>query len=200
MSNPKELYQLLPDAIKYLPPQHQTFKLDNAKERFQIAFHASLPGFQMLPEYKEVISWLEDNQGKGLSLIGANGRGKSLIANYVIPLLFSVHHGKNFTRVNAQEMNDMLDQLLPKKFLIIDDIGTEGQKLEYGNRRWALFELLDNAEKNKHILILTSNLDADDIQEKYGILSGDAKNGLRIRERIRATCKVVIFKGESLRK
>jgi DNA replication protein DnaC len=176
---------------KYLPPEDMVFKIVNAKKIFREIFEYVLPGFQMLPEYKEVISWIEDNKGKGLFMIGSNGRGKTLIAKYIIPLIFIVEHKKFLPIVNAQKMNSDLDFLLNKKILVIDDIGIEEQKIVYGERRWAFPELLDNAEKEKNILILTSNLDADAIHKKYGI---------RTRDRVKTVCKVVVFKGESLRK
>jgi DNA replication protein DnaC len=176
---------------KYLPPENMVFKIVNAKKIFREIFEYVLPGFQMLPEYKEVIFWIEDNKGKGLFMIGSNGRGKTLIAKYIIPLIFIIEHKKFLPIVNAQKMNNDLDFLLNKKILVIDDIGTEEQKIVFGERRWAFPELLDNAEKEKNILILTSNLDADAIQKKYGI---------RSRDRVKAICKIVVFKGESLRK
>jgi DNA replication protein DnaC len=147
--------------------------------------------FQYLPEYEKIEDWLKNNEGKGLAMIGANGRGKTVFGRYIIPYLFAEFHRKIITTVDAHEMNVRLDELLKKRLVSIDDIGTEEQRIIFGERRWALPELMDKAEKNRNIIILTSNLDADAIQKKYGI---------RTRERIRATCKVVIFKGGSLRK
>ena len=43
---------------------------------------------QWLPEYDEVAEWLADNQGKGLMLIGDCGRGKTIITQQIMPLLF----------------------------------------------------------------------------------------------------------------
>lgn len=176
---------------RYLPPEPVIFKLQEPEQEFISVFKHIVSGFKMLPEYSQIISWLRDNKGKGLALIGANGRGKTIIGRYVIPILFQEHYGKHITRANAQDMNQRIDELLRKKFVSIDDIGTEDQRIVYGERRWTLPELVDNAEKNRNILILTSNLDADAIEKKYG---------LRTRERVRAVCKVVVFKGESLRK
>ena len=176
---------------RYLPPEPVIFKLQEAEQEFISVFKHIVPGFKMLLEYQSVISWLKNNQGKGLALIGANGRGKTVIGRYVIPILFQEYFSKHVVVANAQDMNQRIDELLRKKFVSIDDIGTEDQRIVYGERRWTLPELVDNAEKNRNILILTSNLDADAIEKKYG---------LRTRERVRAVCKVVVFKGESLRK
>jgi DNA replication protein DnaC len=194
MSEPIKVNQIIKDNYecfkKYLPAENLVFKIANAKKIFREIFEYILPGFQMLPEYKEVISWIENNKGRGLFMIGSNGRGKTLIAKYIIPLIFVIEHRKFLSIVSAQKMNSDLDFLLNKKILVIDDIGIEEQKIVYGERRWAFPELLDNAEKEKNILILTSNLDADAIQKKYGI---------RTRDRVKTVCRVIVFKGESLR-
>lgn len=164
--------------------------MQNPEEQFKEVFQKILPEFVMLQEYKEIVLWLENNEGKGLLMIGANGRGKTLIARHVIPILFVLNHNKFLLVINAQKLNNCLDDYLKKKMIVIDDIGTEDQRVNYGERRWAFPELVDNAEKERNLLILTSNLDADAIEKKYGI---------RTRERIKATCKIVVFKGKSLR-
>lgn len=188
----QSLSQIMQKSEKYLPPEPVTFQIEgNVREQFSELFRELIPVFQFLPEYKEVINWLENNQGKGLALIGANGRGKTIIGRLIIPVLFLVNHNKHFTRVNAQEMNLNLDDLLKQRLLSIDDIGVEDQRVVYGERRWSFPEIMDNAEKNRKIIVFTSNLDAPSIEKKYG---------LRTRERVRAVCKVVVFKGESLRK
>lgn len=178
-------------AQNFLPPQKQAFRLPHfGKADLENLFNQITP-CRFLPEYEQIIDWIHDNEGKGLALIGANGRGKTIIGKYIIPILFIQYHAKIFTTVDAQEMNARLDELLKKRFLSIDDLGTEGQRIVFGEKRWALPEILDKAEKNRNILILTSNLDADAFELKYG---------KRTRERIRAVCKVAVFSGESLRK
>ncbi len=175
---------------RYLPPEPLILNMQNPEKQFEKVFQKIFPDFKMLPEYKEIISWLENNEGKGLLMIGANGRGKTLIARHIIPILFVVNYAKFLPVINAQKLNNCLDDLLRKKMIVIDDIGTEDQRVNYGERRWALPELVDNAEKERNLLILTSNMDADAIEKKYGT---------RTRDRIRAVCKIVVFKGKSLR-
>lgn len=177
-------------AQNFLPPEKQIFKQPQFKKAdFEKLFNRVTP-CKYLPEYDQVLNWIHNNEGKGLALIGANGRGKTIIGKYIIPVLFIQYHAKIFTTVDAHEMNARLDELLKKKFLSIDDLGTEGQRIVFGEKRWALPEILDKAEKNRNILLLTSNLDADAFEQKYG---------KRTRERIRAVCKVAVFSGESLR-
>ena len=44
--------------------------------------------YHSLDEYYEIKSWMMDTKGKGLLLLGSCGRGKSVIASGVIPVLF----------------------------------------------------------------------------------------------------------------
>lgn len=147
--------------------------------------------YKCLPEYSKIIEWLGDNQGRGLMLTGANGRGKTVILRYIIPAIYLNHAGKVITYCDAAAMNDRLDELLKKRFVAIDDLGAESQKkMNYGETRHALPELIDNAEKKGNLLIITSNLGAAQIEKAYGI---------RTRERIRSCCLTVPFVGDSMR-
>lgn len=178
------------NAKIFLPPEKQIFMLPHFKKTDFEKIFSEITPCKYLPEYDQVLDWIQNNEGKGLAMIGANGRGKTIIGKYIIPILFAQCHAKIFKTVDAQEMNAKLDELLKKRLLSIDDLGTEGQRIIYGEKRWALPEILDKAEKNRNILILTSNLDADAFEQKYG---------KRTRERIRAVCKIAVFSGESLR-
>ena len=59
--------------------------------------------FQWLDEYYHVKSWMMNTEGKGLLLMGSCGRGKSVIASGVIPVLFRMK-GKYLRPVHAQDM------------------------------------------------------------------------------------------------
>ena len=59
--------------------------------------------FQWLEEYYHIKSWMMNTEGKGLLLMGSCGRGKSVIASGVIPVLFRMK-GKYLRPVHAQDM------------------------------------------------------------------------------------------------
>jgi len=80
---------------------------------------------------------------------------------------------------------------LTKKICSIDDIGTEEIRIEYGNKRELFFEIVDNAEKNSNLLIITTNLTGEEIKQRYG---------LRVYERLLSITKRIIIKGKSERK
>lgn len=88
-------------------------------------------------------------------------------------------------------MNTDIDDVMKKHIVYIDDIGTEGVSVRYGERRMAFPELVDDAEKKGKLLIVTSNLTTDELKEKYGE---------RTLDRLKAISKLVLFKGKSLRR
>lgn len=146
---------------------------------------------QLLPEYQSVAKWLENNEGRGLFLYGNCGRGKTIIAQYVVPAILLKYCRKVVACYDAQEMNEKLNEVLQRKLLCIDDIGTEDVSVVYGNKRLAFLEVVDAAEKQGKLLIVTSNLNHEQLVEKYGD---------RAMDRIRATTKRILFVGDSLRR
>ena len=146
---------------------------------------------EFLPEYQSVAKWLENNEGRGLFLYGNCGRGKTIIAQYVVPAILLKYCRKVVACYDAQEMNEKLNEVLQRKLLCIDDIGTEDVSVVYGNKRLAFLEVVDAAEKQGKLLIVTSNLNHEQLVEKYGD---------RAMDRIRATTKRILFVGDSLRR
>ena len=145
--------------------------------------------YKHLPEYDEVIKWLSDTEGKGLFLIGNCGRGKSVILTGVIPLIFNAKKGKILKPIPARKLHTITEYKTP--FIVVDDIGTEEIINDYGTKIDAVENAIFEAEDHLKLLLLTSNLDANAIKERYGE---------RIYDRIKRLCLVVFMKGKSLRK
>jgi len=153
---------------------------------------------EWIPEYDEIAEWLTDNKGKGLFLYGANGRGKSVMIEIVLPAILLTYYRKIIYKTTAIGMNELIDkelvltELLKKKLISIDDVGKESELVYYGAIRIAFAELMDNAEKNGVFVLASSNLDANGLLAKYD---------LAVVERISTCCKRVLFdkKKESLR-
>lgn len=141
--------------------------------------------------YAPVADWLADNGGKGLLLIGGCGLGKTLIATRVIPLLMLNFCAKRATICTARELAQTPDAIIAKHIIVVDDVGTESMSNIYGNKRLPFAELCDAAEHKGKLLILTSNLTADEIKERYGE---------RVIDRLRAITKPVVFTGKSMRR
>lgn len=149
-------------------------------------------------EYKQIVSWLQDNQGKGVILLGGIGQGKTTICQYVIKPILEAYKvfGENnaVTFVDAKDMGKKVksyEDSLPDKALILDDVGTESETVYFGERHNSFFELVDYAEKNGIMLIITTNLTWKELTEKYGE---------RTTDRLKALVTPIVFKGKSLRK
>ena len=143
--------------------------------------------FKMLPEYKEIIQWLSNNEGKGIFMTGSVGRGKSAILNGVLPLIFRARGGKILNVYPARELHK---QEKLKWCVCIDDIGQDGVVNDYGTKIDAVENAISHCEDRMKLLFMTSNLNKKQIIERYGT---------RIMDRIGRLCKIVVFKGESLR-
>lgn len=146
--------------------------------------------FVWLPEYDQVALWLENNEGKGLFLYGNCGRGKSILGRFALPAILLKYCGKVVSVCDMQEMNKNLDAVLKKHIISLDDVGTEELSVKYGDRRMAFAEIIDAAEKETKLLLVSSNLDDIGIKERYGD---------RILDRVRSTTKRILFTGDSLR-
>lgn len=143
-----------------------------------------------LPEYEYVAEWLSDNKGMGLLCAGDCGRGKSVICQKVIPVIFQYWHKKIMNTCTAIELNSMFDEYQSYKILSIDDVGTEPIANRYGEKRNILQEVVDLAERKQKLLVISTNMNEQQMRERYDI---------RTMDRLRALTKPVIFTGGSLR-
>lgn len=178
-----------------LPNERTTIAVPNAQQVLSGAMKYFLSRYEgresvWLPEYDNVAKWLSDNNGRGLFLYGNCGRGKSYLCRYAIPAILLKYCRKVVSVFDIQDMNRDIDLMLSKHILALDDIGTEEISIKYGERRMAFAEIMDAAEKQGKLLIISTNLNDKDIRERYGD---------RILDRIVATTTRVLFTGKSLR-
>lgn len=141
--------------------------------------------------YRPIVEWMNDNKGRGLLMTGRCGTGKSLIGKHILPLLMQDACRKVVSIFNAQELNTKIDEILKLHIICIDDVGTEELSKSYGNVRCTFSELCDAAEQKGKLLIITTNLTAKELEEKYGE---------RTLDRLKAITKFVPFVGKSLRR
>lgn len=141
--------------------------------------------------YRPIVDWMTDNKGKGLLITGGCGLGKTLIAKHILPLLIRDSCRRVINIFTAQELNTKIDEILKLHTIYIDDIGTESVSKIYGNVRCTFSELCDAAEQRGKLLMITTNLTASELEEKYGE---------RTLDRLRTITKFVAFSGKSLRK
>lgn len=140
--------------------------------------------------YRPIVDWMSDNEGRGLLITGGCGLGKTLIAKHILPLLLQDSCKKIVSIFSAQELNTKIDEILKLHIICIDDIGTEELAKIFGNVRCPFSELCDAAEQKGKLLIITTNLTATELEAKYGE---------RTIDRLKAITKFVPFTGKSLR-
>lgn len=205
-------YRILPPAIPYeriseILKQQQGggwringhIHFDNARKRLEEGLQAELGDKPMrwVDGYSDIVKFLDDNDNRGLLIVGTPGLGKSLISQKVIPtLLYDGVH--SIPCVSAMDLHRRLDELKRERIVVIDDLGKEPRKY-YGDVDNSFLELCTHAEETGQILIITTNLATfpttypgftSSIQERYG----DA-----VMSRLQAITHVAILVGEDLR-
>lgn len=145
--------------------------------------------YSWLPCYEEIVNWLADNNGRGLLCLGDFGLGKTVICTQILTAMFDEWKW-DYISISAYEMSRKIDEVKKHEVILIDDIGVEGESVVYGEHRHIFNEIVDFAEREKRLLILTSNLSGEEMTKKYGV---------RTVDRLKQITKAVYFKGKSLR-
>tara|TARA_R110000851_G_scaffold259654_1_gene412098 strand:- start:312 stop:887 length:576 start_codon:yes stop_codon:yes gene_type:complete len=175
------------------PKVYNRFRLgtkEELKDMFIKAFKhydRTIDTYKHLPAYDEIIDWLVDTKGRGLMLMGECGLGKSTILNYVIPAIFRTKTNKSLKSISAKDLGTIEKSITT--FIIIDDLGTESIKNDYGTKIDAIADAISYAEDSSKTLLITTNLSGKALKERY-----DERTLDRLRK-----CKVVVIKGESFR-
>ncbi len=190
MNNTNNFKELLKTHGLQVPDEKVYIKVGNAKELIQQAFIEFVPNFKWTKEYDKVSEWMENNEGLGLFLYGNCGRGKTMLAKYIIPSILIAKTRKVLRYYDIQDLKSNYDEIISKKLFSLDDVGTEEVILDYGNKKDAFCEIMDLVEKKSKLIVITSNLTYDQLIARYGI---------RIMDRIKSTTKRILFEGESFR-
>jgi len=165
----------------------------------------SIAKYQHLPEYDEIIDWMHDTKGLGLLLIGDCGRGKSIIATCLVPVLLGIKnlntypvHADDFNKPYPFAANTMgmdlkssnLDYLTKCPYPVIDELGVETLINDYGERYEGFNRIINAAERYFRPMFVSTNLTKDEMLNRYGE---------RTLDRLQHLCRIVEFQGESLR-
>lgn len=138
-------------------------------------------------------------QGKGLLLYGDVGTGKTFAAACVANALIDAGYSclmTNFSRVlntlwGTEQKQDYIDKLNSFRLLILDDLGAE-RRSEYSQEQ--VFNIIDARYRAKLPLIITTNLDMDEIKNPKDI--GNA----RIYDRVLEMCHPIQLTGFNRRR
>lgn len=142
-----------------------------------------------LPEYEKVAAWLADNKGKGLLCMGDCGRGKTVITQRILPRIFQ-QEGIALNCFTAIDLLNRYEEISQYKNICIDDMGTEPNAKKYGVTHNYVAELVDLAERRDKLIVLSTNLNKDEILDRYD---------LRTFDRLKSIAERIVFKGESYR-
>ncbi len=176
--------------------------IENARCRFEDGMKNVLKAkgkqVKWVSGYDKIVRFLDDNDNRGLLVVGTPGLGKSLICQKVIPaLLYDGAH--SIPCVSAMELNKRLEELKKERVVVIDDLGKEPRKRYYGEDDNSFLELCTNAEETGQILIITTNLST--FPTKYECYPDSILNryGKAVISRLQAITHVAILEGEDMR-
>lgn len=181
------------------------FKVDNQNQNVIEAlclYHLDNPGFEKMND-----KW---SLKKGLLIMGPVGTGKTTIME-----LFKETPKVYMSRINCSKVADdystdgvnVINRLSWKKELAynesifshkvsgfcFDDLGTEATGIYFGQHRNVMTDIINNRYNKRLPFTLTSvttNLNADEIQDMYG---------LRVRDRMKEMFNLIVLKGKSRR-
>ena len=131
----------------------------------------------------------------GIMLCGQPGNGKTTLMQSLYDLCRFM--GEHPLSTSGKRVIDSVEQGLPlgafqdEKLMFIDDLGAERKELqEYGNVLTPMIDLLEHRYSRRLFTVVTTNLDASQLGEKYGA---------RLRDRFREMFIVVPFTNKSFR-
>jgi len=160
--------------------------------------------------YENLIKIIEKPNSKGLLVIGGIGTGKSAMIK--ILQHFFKDSKANFKWINAYKLKDLSEAFTSleikelygyglKSDLYIDDIGLTMDVKRYGNTINIISEIIleryDLFISSKIKTHFSSNLLAHSKDESIPTL--EKTYGIRVVDRIKEMCDIIIFKGESKR-
>lgn len=156
--------------------------------------------------------WLTDAAGKpGLMLCGLCGNGKTTLAKAIASLIgFLTKREAGYSRSKTMELitakdvcrlcaasekfkdrYDEYNKLFSEEMLIIDDLGEEPREvMVYGMIHTPIIDLISERYANQMMTIVTTNLETDQLCDKYGV---------RIYDRFQEMLTPIVFENESYR-
>lgn len=191
--------------ISDVSPERPRFAVPDARKELEDGLRRVVgDGMQWNHAYDNIASWLQDNQGRGLLVVGTPGVGKSVICCDVLPLIIG---GQNWRQhiavVRAEDLRSRLDELKRKRCVVIDDLGKDKRKF-YGETDNSFLNLCEASAQGGPLLIINTNLSTTTIPKHFqtAALYPDSiqnRYGMEVLDRLKAVTAMVRIEGESLR-
>jgi len=167
--------------------------IEECRDLFEAAFKAAdatVTEYHHLPEYDQIIDWMADNKGKGLMLAGSCGRGKTVIITGVLPILMHFKLNKIIHPNHADQIPTRVNSMVGKWAVIVDELGSEPQVNNYGEKSEGFNTIINDTERRMGLIFISTNLSSKEILDRYGE---------RTLDRMYRLCRIIRFKGPSLR-
>lgn len=176
----------------YKLKEEENIVIENAKEKIETIGKILLENFVMLDEYKQISDFFQNGtNGRSLALIGGCGTGKTFFLTKIMPVLLKLERNKQCTIIKATELADNLHGYMRQNYLVVDDIGTEEEANNFGNKKHQFAEWVNSVEYRDCFTAISTNLNGEQIKQKYD---------KRTYDRIKGNFKVILFKNQSFRK
>ena len=154
----------------------------------------------------QMCQWLIDSDKWGVMLMGSVGNGKTTLMNATVKLLKTAYSNTltesgipmmvSMSNTTAKDLtNDARKgiEFNNRQYMVcaIDDMGEEPKEvMSFGNPITPIIDIIEQRYAKKDITIITTNLDADGIKNKYGA---------RVADRMREMMQVITFTNASYR-
>lgn len=187
------------------------FKIPDARERLEQELRRAVgPGYQWLSYpsehgpvgYDKIVSWLSDNEGRGLLFVGTPGVGKSVMCCDILPSIIGGKDKQRIPVVTAEQMLQRADELKRARVVVIDGLGREPRK-RYGATDNTFLELCEASYQGGPLLIINTCLSTSPVSPQWRQdypLSIEERYGSEVLDRLSVIARSVQFTGPSLRK
>ncbi len=159
---------------------------------------------ETIEKINKAAKWLTGDYKPGLLLYGGVGNGKTTLAKAICNTISTLYYDprsdkrKEVYRVTALDItraatdSELFNSLKSKEMLFIDDVGTEPTSIKnWGNEISPVTELLYSRYDRLKFTLITSNLNDDELRDRYG---------LRIADRMTEMFEKIYFSNRSYRK
>ena len=187
-----------------------TLKEDTCKSFLEKAYIQEA-GIDKLDDYAEthiaqMCHWLLNSNKWGVMLMGSVGNGKTTLLNATINLLQTAYSNSKtesglkmavtISNTTAKDLTNAArkgQEIYNSDIVVcgIDDMGEEPKEIQsYGNLITPIVDIIEERYAKRQITLITTNLDADGIKNKYGA---------RVADRLREMMQIITFTNASYR-